>query len=350
MSLERWLSGFAAANTREAYGSVIKRLLRLTGSELDDLVRECQGDPKRAMRAVDTYAIEHLKDKAPKTQATQLSIMRTFFQDMYVDIPAHFWAKFKRRRRGGTRAVIREQIPRAADIARVFEHLPLEGRALFALIASAGTRIHETVMIEIADLDLESEPPRVRLRAENTKNARERVVFFTGEARDTIIQWLRVREQWYEGSSSRGYQRTKDMSPRGCPFARGAATTKWRRAREKAGLYVRDGATGWMTMRPHTLRKRFRTQLAAVIPVDAVEAMMGHTGYQTDAYRRYTEEELASFYRKGEHVLYLSADRAEIEEMRKRVREVEQKQDRIDELAEEVALLKLRALRESERD
>ena len=108
--------------------------------------------------------------------------------------------------------------------------------------------------------------------------------------------------------------------------------------------------TQWMTMRPHTLRKRFRTQLAAVIPVDVVEVLMGHAGYQTDAYRRFTEDELAGFYKKGEYVLYLSSDRAKMEQMRERVREVEKKQERIDELVEEVALLKLRSLQESEED
>ena len=300
------------------------------------------------MRAVDSYTLEYLRDKAPKTQTMQLSVLKTFFQDIYVNIPAHFWAKFRRRRRGGTRAVIREKIPRAVDIRQVFEHLPLEGRALFALIASAGTRITESVLIEFNDMDLDADPPRIHLRAETTKSARARVVFMTGEAKDTMEQWLRVREPWFRQSSMKGFKRTKSMEKRVFPFSPSAGNVKWRKALKKAGLYEKDKATGWMTMRPHTLRKRFRTQLAAVIPVDAVEVLMGHAGYQTDAYRRYTEEELAGFYKEGEQVLYLSADRAEIEQMRKRVREVERKQERIDILEEEAALLRLRALQEDQ--
>ena len=350
MSLERWLNSFAAPNTRYAYRSIINRLIRLNQVELEAFVKDCRDDPKRAMSAVDTYALEHLQSKARKTQASHISIMKTFFQDMYVDIPAHFWSKFKRRRRGGTHTVIREDIPTGEDIRQVFEHLPLEGRALFSLMAAAGTRIGESVLIEFADMELDADPPRIHLREETTKNHRSRVVFITAEAKDTLEQWLRVRDRWFEQSSKKGFPRTESMEKRVFPYSRGTATIKWRKGLKDAGLYRRDRATKWMTMRPHTLRKRFRTQLAAVIPVDAVEAMMGHAGYQTDAYRRFTEDELAGFYSEGEWVLYLSADRAEIEQMRKRVREVEQKQDRIDELAEEVALLKLRSLQESEED
>jgi len=343
--LERWLSSFAAPNTRYAYRSVINRLIRLENVELEAFVEQCRDDPKKAMSAVDTYALEHLADKAPKTQASHISIMKTFFQDMYVDIPGHFWSKFKRRRRGGTHTVLREDIPRAVDIRQVFEHLTLEARALFSLMAAAGTRIGESVLVEFADMDLDADPPRIWLRAETTKNHRSRVVFLTAEAKDTIEQWLRVRERWFRQSSKKGFQRTESMEKRVFPFGRGTATIKWRKGLKDAGLYKRDKATKWMTMRPHTLRKRFRTQLATVIPVDVVETLMGHAGYQTDAYRRYTDDELAKWYRRGERALYLSA---EVQEMHERVRILEQRQEHINILEEEVALLKLRALKDDQ--
>ena len=45
--------------------------------------------------------------------------------------------------------------------------------------------------------------------------------------------------------------------------------------------------------------------MATLIPVDVVEALMGHEGYLTEAHRRYTPEDLADFYKKGKRV-YLS--------------------------------------------
>jgi len=46
--------------------------------------------------------------------------------------------------------------------------------------------------------------------------------------------------------------------------------------------------------------------------VDAVEVMMGHEGYLTDAYRRYSPEDLAEYYRKGKHSLQVLGDDAEV--------------------------------------
>ena len=46
--------------------------------------------------------------------------------------------------------------------------------------------------------------------------------------------------------------------------------------------------------------KFFRTKMAQLIPVDVTEALMGHERYLTEVYRRYTEEDLAKFYKQGE--------------------------------------------------
>jgi len=60
--------------------------------------------------------------------------------------------------------------------------------------------------------------------------------------------------------------------------------------------------------------------MATVTPVDVVEALMGHEGYLTEVYRRYSLEDLAKFYKQGEHTLLVfvgeevSRLRAEIEE------------------------------------
>jgi len=42
------------------------------------------------------------------------------------------------------------------------------------------------------------------------------------------------------------------------------------------------------------------------VPVDIVEALMGHEGYLTEVYRRYTERQMTEYYLKGEHLLTIS--------------------------------------------
>ena len=40
--------------------------------------------------------------------------------------------------------------------------------------------------------------------------------------------------------------------------------------------------------------------------MDIVEALMGHSSYLSEAYRRYTIKQMAEFYQNTEHLLYVS--------------------------------------------
>jgi hypothetical protein len=83
----------------------------------------------------------------------------------------------------------------------------------------------------------------------------------------------------------------------------------------------RDKSTNFRKMHPHVLRKFFRTRLGSVIPVDVVEALMGHEGYLTEVYRRYTLEDLAKFYLKGESALLVFTEAEEVSRLRVEVEE-----------------------------
>ena len=61
--------------------------------------------------------------------------------------------------------------------------------------------------------------------------------------------------------------------------------------------------------------------MATIIPVDIVEALMGHEGYLTSVYRRYTQEDLAKKYLEAEHTVFIFR---ETEDLTKFKKEVEQ--------------------------
>jgi len=72
---------------------------------------------------------------------------------------------------------------------------------------------------------------------------------------------------------------------------------------------------------PHVLRKFFRTRMGSVIPVDVVEALMGHEGYLTEVYRRYSQEDLAKFYSLGEAAITVLAEAEEVAKLRAEIQE-----------------------------
>ena len=49
-----------------------------------------------------------------------------------------------------------------------------------------------------------------------------------------------------------------------------------------------------------------------MIPVDVVEALMGHEGYLTEVYRRYSIEDLAKFYKQGEYALLVFTESGKV--------------------------------------
>jgi len=61
--------------------------------------------------------------------------------------------------------------------------------------------------------------------------------------------------------------------------------------------------------------------MATVIPVDVVEALMGHEGYLTEVYRRYSLEDLAKFYKQGEHTLLVFAESENVSKLRAEIEE-----------------------------
>ena len=102
----------------------------------------------------------------------------------------------------------------------------------------------------------------------------------------------------------------------------------WTNALKKSGYFKKDTSTDRLTLHTHCLRKSFRTKLGSVIPVDVVEALMGHAGYLTEVYRKHSDEDLAKFYQKGKYSLMVfgsedvSKLKEEVDEKNKQLKDV----------------------------
>ena len=209
-------------------------------------------------------------------------------------------------------------------LKKILAHMDERGRALILTLASSGIRIGEALNVKIGDLKLESEPAEIVVRGEYTKSGETRVVFISKEAEAGLEEWLKVRDSYLKSSINRnkgliekGDAKPKQMNDdRIFPFSDAVVREMWSRTLTKAGLFERDTTTGRLTLRIHGMRKFFRSQLALSCPVDIVEALMGHEGYLTNAYRRYTKKQMGEYYLKGEHhlTIFESGDLREIQE------------------------------------
>ena len=173
------------------------------------------------------------------------------------------------------------------------------------LLSSSGMRIGETLQLELDDINLEVVPTTIKILGKYTKTGSSRYSFISQEATEALKEWLKIREESLITLVHRSNinRREKINNQRIFPFEHSTARFMWNEALRKAKLDHRDKTTRRMIFHPHVLRKFFRTKMATEIPVDIVEAIMGHEGYLTEVYRRHDVKGLAKFYMRAEHTV-----------------------------------------------
>lgn len=190
----------------------------------------------------------------------------------------------------------------------ILQHCDLRGRALFLALVSSGMRIGEAIQITLSDIDLDRKPARINIKAAYTKTREARVTFISEEATEAVRAWLQIRTAHMASATSRNAglvahglsTEKKANDTRLFPYQYGTVVTVWTNAVTAANLFSKDETTGRAQLHIHQLRKYFRTMTATKIPVDLVEAILGHSAYLSKAYRKYSREQLADFYLKAE--------------------------------------------------
>lgn len=219
-------------------------------------------------------------------------------------------------------------------IRSILAHSDIKGKALWLTAASCGGRIGELLTVTLKDIDFDSKPVKINIRGKNTKTGYQRYTFISTEATQAVREWLKVRAKYLETSLEKGMRlngRTTVKSSddnRLFPFSDNIANQMFEQAVKSAGLFERDETTNRMTLHIHMFRKFFLSQLSLKAPKEIAEALAGHAGYLTGAYRRYTSAQLAEQYLNAEYLVTIQVP-TEIKEIQNEFREKMQNQTEI---------------------
>ncbi|MCK4884598.1 site-specific integrase [Candidatus Bathyarchaeota archaeon] len=292
----------------------------VTHDQLDEIAERYFNEKRDIEKDIEKFLV-YIKDFAPLSQRNKISSIRNFLIENDVEIPQKFWRRLVRRIKG-SRALTLDKVPSNKQLRKILTHMSVHGKALFLMLSSGGLRIGEALQLMLDDLNLNEEPMRIQIRGEYTKTGNSRYAFASSEAKEAITEWLKVRENYLKAASGKSHKYGKSAEDdRLFPFQKTTSYIMWHGALKKAKLDSRDNSTNVRKLHPHVLRKFFRTRLATVIPVDIVEALMGHEGYLTEVYRRYSLEDLAKFYLKGEPSLLVFTDTQKVVELHKAIEE-----------------------------
>jgi integrase len=315
---------FSSKKTINAYRWALKQFFKaiynIETEDLEKFANKYFKEKRNYEEDIEKFFIA-IKDQPPKSIKLMISAIRTFLIENGVEIKEAFWRRLRKRIKG-TRALTIDKVPSNIELKQIVLHMPIHGKALSLLLASSGMRIGEALKLKIGDIDLEKEPARINIKGEYTKTGNPRIAFCSKEAKEVIKEWLKIRNDYLKQASERSRVYQKDIEdPRLFPFEIPVFYEIWEKAVKRAGYEKIEERTNRQVVHPHVLRKFFRTKMTELIPLDITEALMGHEGYLTDVYRRYGSEDLAKFYKQGEHTLLVFAETSEVSKLRAEIDE-----------------------------
>jgi len=321
---QRFISTFSSKHTVATYKTSIKKFLRHiyqdSFTNVEDAVERYFSEDRDYQEDVRSF-FASIKEHPPKSIWTWLSAVRTLLIENGIDIELRFWRSLRRRIRG-TKTVTEDRVPTNKELNQLFTHMRAKGKAFFLMLASSGMRIGEALQLQLDDIDLTKDPDKkpttIHIQRGYTKSGNKRIAFMSREATDRMKDWLDVREASLKTAIARSRGRKKKDDNRIFPFEIGNMYAVWNGALDKAKLNGVDKTTNRRKMHPHVLRKFFRGQMATAIPVDVVEALMGHEGYLTTVYRKYPNpEQLAELYLQAEHTILITTETGDVTKLKK---------------------------------
>jgi len=294
MLIQKLLAGYST-NTKITYKQALKLFFKTIfgkDGDLNYLLNIYFSEKRNYMEDINLF-LEELSKASPSKQRTYLAAIKTIFLYNGVELPQAFWKSIAKRLARGR--AYEDYIPKIEDIKKLLFHSRLIDRALILTLLSTGARIGEILQVKLSDIDLDSSPARIYIRREYTKSKEARTVFLTDEARNILVEWIKQRPLYLEAKKKKFYTKNVVNDDRLFPIAYHCLMASvWPYLIKRAGI-----DTGGKNFRPHSFRKFFRTYLVGHgCNVDIVEVLMGHRGYLTEAYRKYSEEELATYYKE----------------------------------------------------
>jgi integrase len=325
--LQEFLSDYQNRSTRTGYNSSLRSFIDFVYGPQRKGIRVSPEEIETYDRLIDQYFednrdyqtdvkefLKSISDRPPLSVRQAFNCVREFLSVNGLELDKKELRRIKKHviPKGGVRTVERDMD--IETVRSIMMHLDVKGKSMVLCLASGGMRINELLQVTLDDIDLDSKPAKITIRGTSAKNGNDRFTFVSAEAVQAIREWLKVRDQYLALSVKRnkGFARngrSKAKTPddnRLYPFSDNIAITMWEHALKKSGYDSTDKTTGRSQIHLHMLRKFFISQLSLIVSKEIPEALAGHAGYLTGAYRRYTAAQLAEQYLKAEHLVTIA--------------------------------------------
>lgn len=224
------------------------------------------------------------KNLAPKSVATWAAAVKKFFLANGIEvkpIPIKVYP------------VHEDVLPSKEDLKKVLELSTLKAKVCVLILASSGLRVGELHQLKVGDVNLEKNPPTIRVKGIGAKERKARVTFISSQAKEALNEYLERRMSVEKLKPESPLIARDDGSAMSYQNLQFILNNAFKKIAKKTGKRY--------SLHPHSLRKWFKTQLiASGVPGPIVDRLVGHSRYLASEYELYTEEQLGQWYLKGE--------------------------------------------------
>lgn len=286
MKIAKYLLNYTTGSNATLYQYVfgVNRFCEWLKKNPDDIIREIVLDKTR----IDVY-IQHIdnfigdlkaKKRAPGTVNNYVKGVKRLFRANGINLVLpHRLSK---------RVKYPDRSPTPEELSKVMDYANVKEKAVVSMLALSGMRLGTLVKLTYKhvrnDLEKGRIPVHIHVEAEITKGKYHAYDTFIGEeAVKSLNAYLDVRRK---GTAKLPPETLTNESPlmrNECrnivlPVSPASITSLVHKLFFKAGL-IEKGEAKRYPIRPHSLRKYFRTQLGAIstIPTDYIKYMMGRT-------------------------------------------------------------------------
>jgi integrase len=347
--MEDYINNLKKTNTKIYYRLALEKYFKAIETSSDDYF-------KNKEKKMTTYEndlkkfVTNINKLAPVTQKNYISVIKNFFIDNDVEFSNKFWKREVRNKIEDGGALTLDRAPTTEELKKILSYGDLKDRALFTFLATSGMRIGEALQIQLSDIDLKYDPGKINIRSTYVKGKKKpRWTFISDECKNLLQAWLEVREyeengydekgnktgvvKWTESERER-YLRITTSKIKSCrpqkssndthvfPFTACLARRMWYDLIHKAGVDQKSSETDRYELHLHAIRKFFMSELKLELPEVIVEAYAGHSKYLDEAYKRYSLQQLADFYKKGMHRLLIFETQPDLSGINEQLAEV----------------------------
>lgn len=365
-SFSEWLDSYAERSTRGTYEMGTAAFLRCiykSDAKSEELapryIKETKARKRDYFKDLVSFIAAN-SNRPPLTIRNQVAATRNFL--LYccnIDIGTMERRMLRGRMPKGTMGRTHKDDLDREKLRAILSHLDVRMKALILVLLSSGIRVGEALRLKLSNIDLNTYPVSVEVRGEYAKEGDFYQSFISSEAKEALVEWLKVRESYIADSAYR-FNNLKDKAGHRLtrtaiapptedtvfPFCYKNANWAFTDALKKAKLFSQDETTGIKSIRIHDLRKFFISELKTKVPSEVVEAMAGHLKGLQLAYTHYSKKQMADYYVKGESALLVLQDGAKLDLL---TQQVDKRDRQFSELMETNTLLQGRLLQMEER-